>query len=100
MNSDGSRAVCYVCGLAAYPVYIIHNKQRPGQDDQPWFPFLATHEKPAGANLPDANGGVQACTLCYSILINQWEVQEREKVPPASRYKSYSETSLLTSCIN
>ncbi|XP_042880683.1 uncharacterized protein LOC122258659 isoform X2 [Penaeus japonicus] len=76
------RVTCYVCGCprcAEYPLAI--RQQASG----PYFPFLETHEPPDGSEPPTADGRVLACFLCYSYLTQQWDLYERDKVPPVKR---------------
>nr|XP_045583146.1 uncharacterized protein LOC123746032 isoform X2 [Procambarus clarkii] len=76
------RATCYVCGYprcAEYPLAV--RQQATG----PYFPFLETHEPPDGSEPPSVDGHILSCFLCYSYLTQQWQLYERNKVPPVKR---------------
>ncbi|XP_042233099.1 uncharacterized protein LOC121873537 isoform X3 [Homarus americanus] len=76
------RATCYVCGCPRYAEYPLAVRQ---QATGPYFPFLETHEPPDGSEPPSPDGRVLSCFLCYSYLTQQWQLYERDKVPPVKR---------------
>lgn len=82
-GTEGDRRVtCYVCGCPRCAEYPLGIRQ---QGSGPYFPFLETHEPPDGAESPTQDGRVMSCFLCYSFLMQQWEIYERDKVPPVKR---------------
>jgi hypothetical protein len=82
MQMRGS-SVCFVCGNPGQAEYPLRSKPR---DTEPYFPFLDSHEPPAGSEGPSGNDGtVRACFLCYSFLMQQWDCYEREKTPHTKR---------------
>ena len=76
-----SRVVCYVCGSLG-GVCSLHVHAR---DNGPYFPFLENHDPPKGARLPNSNGVIDSCRVCYSFLLQQWDSYERTKTPPVKR---------------
>ncbi|KAG0712393.1 hypothetical protein GWK47_018556 [Chionoecetes opilio] len=86
MRSEGSESVkrptCYVCGCARCGEYPLAVRQ---QATGPYFPFLETHEPPDGSEPPSSDGRILSCFLCYSYLREQWQMYERDKVPPVKR---------------
>ncbi|XP_071514957.1 uncharacterized protein [Panulirus ornatus] len=82
-SGDGvKRPTCYVCGYPRCGEYPLAVRQ---QATGPYFPFLETHEPPDGAEPPSPDGRVLSCFLCYSYLSQQWQLYERDKVPPVKR---------------
>ncbi|KAK8751951.1 hypothetical protein OTU49_011251 [Cherax quadricarinatus] len=81
-GENSKRASCYVCGYPRCAEYPLAVRQ---QETGPYFPFLETHEPPDGSEPPSADGRVLACFLCYSYLTQQWQLYERNKVPPVKR---------------
>ncbi|KAK8375787.1 hypothetical protein O3P69_008496 [Scylla paramamosain] len=76
------RPTCYVCGCARCGEYPLAVRQ---QATGPYFPFLETHEPPDGSEPPSSDGRILSCFLCYSYLTQQWQLYERDKVPPVKR---------------
>jgi hypothetical protein len=75
--------VCFVCGNPGQAEYPLRSKPR---DAEPYFPFLESHEPPAGSEGPSGSDGtVRACFLCYSFLMQQWDCYEKEKTPHTKR---------------
>ncbi|KAK3868954.1 hypothetical protein Pcinc_025703 [Petrolisthes cinctipes] len=82
-GGDGNKRVtCYVCGCPRCAEYPLAVRQ---QASGPYFPFLETHEPPDGSEPPSPDGRVLSCFLCYSYLTQQWQLYERDKVPPVKR---------------
>ncbi|XP_059484897.1 uncharacterized protein LOC132202173 [Neocloeon triangulifer] len=76
-------AVCFVCGNNGTAEYPLRSKPH---ESEPYFPFLESHEPPAGSEGPSGSEGtVRACFLCYSFLMQQWDCHEREKTPHTKR---------------
>ncbi|CAL4081425.1 unnamed protein product [Meganyctiphanes norvegica] len=73
---------CYVCGCPRTGQYPLAIRQQPSGS---YFPFLETHEPPDRSETPSATGHVLSCFLCFSYLNQQWELYERDKVPPVKR---------------
>ncbi|CAB3359325.1 Hypothetical predicted protein [Cloeon dipterum] len=84
LGAHGAGGVCFVCGgggPAEYPL-----RCKPHDAGQPYFPFLETHEPPAGSEGPTGGDGtVRACFLCYSLLMQQWHIHERDNTPHVKR---------------
>ena len=77
-----NKLVCYVCGIEGANGATIHTKPR---EKGAYFPFLESHERPKGSRLPTRHGCVDACSVCYSFLNQQWESFERTKTPVIKR---------------
>ena len=76
-------AVCFVCGANGPIESRINIKQT--NDGGPYFPFLEHHDPPQGARMPSSSAQVEACRICYSFLLGQWESFERSKTPAIKR---------------
>lgn len=83
----GGVGVCFVCGARGLQhAYWVHAKPPGGKAREPHFPFLESHELPAGCVPPkSADGAVPACQLCYSLLLQQWDAYERAARPHHER---------------
>ena len=75
------RLICFVCGSPGAETTL-----RVRQfDREPYFPFLLHHEPPKGARLPNSEGIIDSCAVCYMFLTQQWESYERSKTPAVKR---------------
>ena len=74
--------VCFVCGATGPIESCIHIRQQA--DGHPYFPFLEHHDPPVGSRRL-TNGAIEACRICYSFLMGQWESFERSKTPAIKR---------------
>lgn len=87
-SEDGMNQLCFVCGVQTREQYWLRGKPRPGgPPNEPFFPFLESHEPPNGywGNNIAHGGVIRACSLCYSLLLQQWENHEREARPHNQR---------------
>ena len=77
------RILCYVCGGngANWSLYTKENEV----DKSPYFPFLQSIEKAEGAQPIRSNGRIDACTLCFSFLVQQWRSYEESDTPVSKR---------------
>uniref|UniRef100_A0A8D9A350 Uncharacterized protein n=1 Tax=Cacopsylla melanoneura TaxID=428564 RepID=A0A8D9A350_9HEMI len=81
--------ICFVCGHEGHSQhFLLRNQQSPTRASEPYFPFLKSHEPPA--NYKQSSSGVldntvQACFLCFSLLIQQWEQYEKSNTPDERR---------------
>lgn len=75
------RLVCFVCGSPGAET-ILHVRQ---SERDPYFPFLLHHDPPKGARLPNTDGAIDSCAVCYMFLTQQWESYERSKTPAVKR---------------
>ncbi|PBC30006.1 hypothetical protein APICC_06416 [Apis cerana cerana] len=86
-DTSGAR-VCFVCGTIGHgEQYWLRVKPSPGgAPNEPYFPFLESHEPPAGYRGEGARSGtVKACSLCYALLLQQWESYEQDARPHSQR---------------
>ncbi|XP_015109018.1 uncharacterized protein LOC107035898 isoform X1 [Diachasma alloeum] len=87
-QDDRSGRVCFVCGTLGHSdQYWLRVKPTPGgPPSEPYFPFLESHEPPIGYRGESArSGAVRSCSLCYALLLQQWESFERETKPHGQR---------------
>ncbi|CAG9764113.1 unnamed protein product [Ceutorhynchus assimilis] len=81
--------ICFVCGnrghLRSYP---LSSKPRLDRPKEPYFPFLDSHEAPKGYAKLWAKSDPSifaSCSLCYQLLIQQWDQYEQTARPHAER---------------
>lgn len=87
-DGGGGSRICFVCGtLGPSEQYWLRVKPIPGSaPNDPFFPFLESHEPPAGYRGEGARtGAVRSCSLCYALLLQQWESYERDARPHSQR---------------
>ncbi|XP_044735666.1 uncharacterized protein LOC123297892 isoform X2 [Chrysoperla carnea] len=89
--------VCFVCGNKGHSEqYLLAVKPSQTNVNEPYFPFLESHEPPSGyvpiksSETPEEgekteNSVVTSCNLCYSLLMQQWENYERDGRPHCQR---------------
>ncbi|KAI5699319.1 uncharacterized protein LOC113469912 [Diaphorina citri] len=83
---DGSQChICFVCGHEGHSQYcILKTQPNPSRTSEPFFPFLKSHEPPAKYK-QDQQDAVEACFLCFSLLIQQWDQYEKCNTPHERR---------------
>lgn len=83
---EAQTRVCFVCGNVGHPEqFWLRSKPGASQTD-PYFPFLESHEPPVGYRERSDSTGMRACCyLCFSLLMQQWELHEREATPHTRR---------------
>ena len=87
-DDGGAPRICFVCGTLCHnEQYWLRVKQNPGAaPNEPFFPFLESHEQPSGYRGEGTrSGAVKACSLCYTLLLQQWDSYEREARPHNQR---------------
>lgn len=77
--------ICYICGEET--ATLVNVLVRP-MANCPYFPSLASHPKPIGANPIDSNGRIGACESCHRLLIQQWDQFQRSNVAIPDRHYS------------
>ncbi|XP_076268868.1 MAP7 domain-containing protein plexus isoform X2 [Rhynchophorus ferrugineus] len=82
--------VCFVCGNRGHTrSYPLSSKPRPDRPKEPYFPFLDSHEVPKGYpkswSKSDPPSIYAACSLCYTLLMQQWNQHEYSCTPHAER---------------
>ncbi|CAL1677986.1 unnamed protein product [Lasius platythorax] len=88
VEDGGGARICFVCGAGGHSEqHWLRVKPSPdGAPNEPYFPFLVSHEPPSGYRGEGGrSGAVKACNLCYSVLLQQWEGYEREARPHNQR---------------
>lgn len=88
LSHDDHGRVCFVCGTLGHSdQYWLRVKPTPGgPSSEAYFPFLESHEPPIGYRGESARtGAVRCCSLCYALLLQQWESFEREAKPHGQR---------------
>ncbi|XP_033226484.1 uncharacterized protein LOC117178991 isoform X2 [Belonocnema kinseyi] len=87
-DDGGGPRICFVCGTLCHnEQYWLRVKQTPGAaPNEPFFPFLESHEPPSGYRGEGSRAGaIKACSLCYTILLQQWDSYERDARPHNQR---------------
>lgn len=81
--------ICFVCGNRGHSrSYPLSSKPRPDRPKEPYFSFLDSHEPPQGYSKSRTKGDPSiylACSLCYQLLIQQWEQYEMTSRPHTER---------------
>ncbi len=82
-GTKNGRIFCYVCGGngAKWSLYCKENEA----EKSPYFPFLQSIDKAEGALPIRSNGRIDACTLCFSFLVQQWRSYEESNTPISKR---------------
>lgn len=75
------RLVCFVCGSPGAETTLRVRQH----DREPYFPFLLQHDPPKGARLPNVDGVIDSCVVCFMFLTQQWDSYERSKTPAVKR---------------
>ena len=81
MAREGCSQICFVCG-AQGATYALQTR---ATKDGAYFPFLQSHTCPKGASLPNADGSIDSCFVCYAFLMQQWQSYEQSKTSPLKR---------------
>lgn len=83
------QSICYVCGArVSHSIEYLRCKPNPERPNEPYFPFLESHEPPNGLQSVGNSPIVRACYLCYIFLMQQWDSFEREGKPYNQRVYS------------
>ncbi|RZF32828.1 hypothetical protein LSTR_LSTR011474 [Laodelphax striatellus] len=78
--------ICFVCGSTGHPdQYPLRIKPSSSNPAEAFFPFLETHEPPAGYRQSRQEPVVRACFLCHSLLSQQWDRYQRDGTPHSRR---------------
>lgn len=77
--------ICFVCGHKGHSQqFPLRTQLTPGQNSEPFFPFLKSHEPPTNYK-PLNSDTIQACFLCFSLLIEQWDQYTKTNTPNERR---------------
>lgn len=76
-----SYVICFVCGSKGANCILYVKPRNKGS----YFSFLEYHDPPKGAKLPNGEGTVNACLVCYAFLNQQWDSFEKTKTPLVKR---------------
>lgn len=88
LEDGGGIRICFVCGAVGHSEqhWLRVKPSTGGSPNEPYFPFLESHEPPNGYRGDGVrSGAVKACNLCYILLLQQWESYEREARPHSQR---------------
>lgn len=88
LEDGGGVRICFVCGAVGHSEqhWLRVKPSSGGSPNEPYFPFLESHEPPNGYRGDGVrSGAVKACNLCYILLLQQWESYEREARPHSQR---------------
>lgn len=75
------RNVCFVCGNVGHPDQYWLRSKPVNNAYEAYFPFLESHEAPAGYKYNRQDQAVRACYLCYSLLMQQWDRYHKDNTP-------------------
>lgn len=79
-------SVCYVCGFrGTAELYSLRVRPNPERPNEASFPFLEGHDPPHGLAPASQQTYVRVCSICYTLLVQQWESYEREGRPYSQR---------------
>lgn len=87
-EDGGGPRICFVCGTLGHSeqYWLRVKPSLGGSSSEPYFPFLESHEPPAGYRGEGVrSGAIKVCSLCYALLLQQWESYEREARPHSQR---------------
>ncbi|XP_060536749.1 uncharacterized protein LOC132708424 isoform X2 [Cylas formicarius] len=92
-TNSNSPEVCFVCGNRGHSrSYPLSSKPRPERPKEPYFPFLESHESPKGYSSSCTKSWAKgdcaiyaACSLCYTLLLQQWDQYEFISRPHSER---------------
>lgn len=79
------RNICFVCGNIGHPDQYWLRAKPANSTSEPFFPFLESHEPPAGYRFNRQDPAVKSCYLCYSLLMQQWDHYQRDNTPHSRR---------------
>jgi len=83
---EPARNICFVCGNVGHSDQYLLRSKPTNNVSEPYFPFLESHEPPAGyRHFNRQDSSVKTCYLCYSLLIQQWERYQRDNTPHSRR---------------
>uniref|UniRef100_A0A0A9XQ57 Genetic suppressor element 1 n=3 Tax=Lygus hesperus TaxID=30085 RepID=A0A0A9XQ57_LYGHE len=83
-DKNSNTQVCYVCGEEHRRGSLTHIGARP-TPNQPFFPSLMLHSRPARSRPMDSAGRVLACQACTQHLLHQWQVYQAQGVGHTER---------------
>ncbi|XP_067905211.1 genetic suppressor element 1 isoform X3 [Heterodontus francisci] len=88
----GHMSVCLLCGTELEPGQEFQLSVNPPSrhgDCEPFFPFLASCPRTAGAQPVDSTGLAFACVLCYHDLLEQWWRGKNSQHPSSPWSRQY-----------
>ncbi|KAF6197666.1 hypothetical protein GE061_008632, partial [Apolygus lucorum] len=83
-DKNSNTQVCYVCGEEHRRGSLTHIGARP-TPNQPFFPSLMLHSRPARSRPMDSAGRVLACQACTQHLLHQWQLYQAQGVGHTER---------------